>query len=264
MTDELKKLLKLIAVLLGPEGCPWDRAQTPRTLSDYMLEEAYELAFAIHNDHSEEVAEEMGDLLFLLLLIGSLYEEKRSFTMAEVLQKVRAKMIRRHPHVFGEVSVKDQEDIGKNWERIKRQEKKEALQKSVAGQESGFYSSLPRNLTPLLMAYRLHARAARLGFTWPDDKTVEGKLQEEWLEWKEACQAGDADGMEEEFGDLLFTLVESGRRKGIKANAALARANIKFLARFERMETLSNDKGLSLDRITLAEMDQLWDEAKKD
>ena len=263
MTDELKKLLKLIAVLLGPEGCPWDQAQTPRTLSDYMLEEASELAFAIQNGRSEEIAEEMGDLLFLILLIGSLYEEKKSFTMAEVLQKIRAKMIRRHPHVFGEVSVKDQEDIGKNWERIKRQEKKEALQKA-AGQEPGFYSSLPRNLTPLLMAYRLHARAARLGFTWPDDKTAENKLQEEWLEWKEACQAGDAEGMEEEFGDLIFILVESGRRKGIKANAALTRANIKFLTRFERMETLAKDKGLSLDRITLTEMDQLWDAAKKD
>jgi ATP diphosphatase len=164
-------------------------------------------------------------------------------------------MIRRHPHVYGEQAASVAEVIT-NWEQIKKQEKVEK------DKDPGVFASLPSSLPPLLRAYRINSKAARVGFTWPTDIDQEAKVAEEWNELQAALTGDNASAREEEFGDYLFSLVEYGRRRGIKANAALARANAKFLDRFEKMEKLARERGLELDRLSLAEMDALWDEIK--
>jgi len=253
----LSRVLEVIESLLGPGGCPWDQKQTPATLCDYVVEEAFELAEAIRSGDSTEIMEELGDLFFLLLFISVLHEKTGRFTLDRVFKANAEKMIRRHPHVFGETRIESREELLKNWERIKKKEKAEN------GRPKGVYDSLPESLPPLLKAYRIHSKAARQGFTWADDKDLESKLAEEWEEWREAEKSGDRAVMEREFGDLIFTLVELGRRREIKANAALALANRKFLTRFEKMESLARETGKDLAEMSLQEMDELWNRAKE-
>lgn len=253
----LARMQEVIDALLAPGGCPWDQKQTPATLCDYVIEEAHELVAAIRAGDTAETAEELGDVLFLLLFIATLHAKASDFTLAEAVETNAAKMIRRHPHVFGDTVVKDQEELLRNWERIKRAEKKDE-----DGTPAGAFDSLPKGLPALLKAYRLHAKSARLGFTWASDEDARAQYDAEWREWQQASDSGDQARMEEEFGDALFTLVELGRRKGIKANAALDAANAKFLARYERMEALARARGLDLPELPLDEKNRLWDEAK--
>ncbi len=257
-TDSLSlaKLQEVIDALLGPDGCPWDRKQTPLSLCDYIIEEAFELVSAIRADDTSEVAEELGDVLFLLLFEITLYARSGQFDLADVVTANAAKMIRRHPHVFGDTVLANQEELLRNWERIKRGEK------AQKDKQAGAYDSLPKGLPPLLKAYRIHAKAARLAFTWASDAAARAQYDAEWQEYEQACQDGSPERMEEEFGDALFTLVELGRRQGIKANAALDRANLKFLARYERMEALARERGLDLLEMPMADKDRLWDEVK--
>ncbi|MCA1944022.1 MAG: nucleoside triphosphate pyrophosphohydrolase [Desulfovibrio sp.] len=254
--DAFDNLRQVIARLLGPGGCPWDQEQTPLSLCDHLIEEAYELVDAIRAGNADDAREELGDLFFLLCFIGACYETQQAFSLEDSLQGIAAKMIRRHPHVFGDTAVRTQEELLRNWERIKRSEK------TTEHGPAGLYDSLPAGLPPLLKAYRLHAKASRIGFTWPDAGAVEAKLQEEWTEFRQAVDQQDAAAMEQEFGDYLYTLVELGRRHGIKANAALDLANQRFLARFQAMEALARERGLSLDALSLAEQDALWNEIK--
>ena len=257
-TDSLSlaKVQEVINALLGPDGCPWDRKQTPLSLCDYIIEEAFELVSAIRADDTAEVAEELGDVLFLLLFVTSLYARSGQFDLADVVAANAAKMIRRHPHVYGDTVLADQEELLRNWERIKRGEKSEN------GKPGGAFASLPGGLPPLLKAYRIHSKAARLGFTWASDKDARAQFDAEWQEFEDACAGESLERREEEFGDALFTLVELGRRQGIKANAALDRANLKFLARYERMEALARERGLDLPDLPMPDKDRLWDEVK--
>ncbi|MHC1701913.1 MAG: nucleoside triphosphate pyrophosphohydrolase [Humidesulfovibrio sp.] len=252
----LAQVQKVIDALLGPEGCPWDRKQTPLSLCDYIIEEAFELVSAIRAGDAAETAEELGDVLFLLLFETTLHARAGQFDLADVVAANAAKMIRRHPHVFGDTVLADQEELLRNWERIKRGEKAEN------GRPGGAFDSLPKGLPPLLKAYRIHSKAARLGFTWASDEDARGQFDAEWREYEEACRDGSQEQMEEEFGDALFTLVELGRRRGIKANAALDRANLKFLSRYERMEALARERGLDLPDLPMEDKDRLWAEAK--
>ncbi|MBU1041423.1 MAG: nucleoside triphosphate pyrophosphohydrolase [Proteobacteria bacterium] len=252
---------EVIDTLLGPDGCPWDRKQTPLSLCDYIIEEAFELVSAIRAGDHAETAEELGDVLFLLLFETTLAARAGQFDLGEVVAANAAKMIRRHPHVFGDTVVADQEELLRNWERIKRTEKADAAED---GAQPGAYDSLPKGLPPLLKAYRIHSKAARLGFTWATDQDARAQYDAEWREYETACAHGDQEQMEEEFGDALFTLIELGRRQGIKANAALDRANLKFLARFERMEALARERGLDLPDMPMPDKDRLWAEAKAD
>ncbi|MBU1003888.1 MAG: nucleoside triphosphate pyrophosphohydrolase [Proteobacteria bacterium] len=264
--EALEELLEVIASLLGPGGCPWDQKQTPQTMTDYVIEEAFELVEAIRADAPEfateatrsEVKEELGDVAFLLLFLATLYERQGSFDLSESLRYSTAKMIRRHPHVFGDLKLKDQEELLFNWEKIKRNENTEddEAPKRV-------YGSLPKGLPPMLKAYRINSKAARAGFTWDTDQDQAGQLASEWAEWEEAKAAGDPAQMEEEFGDYLFTLIEYGRRHGIKANAALDQANNKFLARFNQMEDIVRGKGKDIPDLTLDELNRIWDAVKK-
>lgn len=252
--ENLHRLRMVITDLLGPEGCPWDRKQTPDTLCDYLVEECFELVHAVRSQEPGDVREELGDLFFLLLFLAELYERSGKFTLSETFSLNADKMIRRHPHVFGNCTVDSQEQVLRNWERIKRQEK--------TAINPGLFDSLPPGLPPLLKAYRIHSKAARAGFTWENDQDVEVQLRMEWDEWLRSRGEGDHAACEEEFGDYLFTLAEYARRQNIKPNAALDKANNKFLRRFRAMERLARERGESLDRMSFARMDDLWNEVK--
>lgn len=257
-TEALLALRNVIDELIGENGCPWDKEQTPQTLCDYLLEETYELVDAIRSNKNVDVREEMGDVMSLIIFISSLYE-KEGFTLADSMQENAAKMIRRHPHVFGELDIQNVEEIWANWEKIKRTEKKG----SNASKPKGTFDSLPAGLPSLLKAYRLNSKAARVGFTWTTDAEVEKQYEAEWKEFNDAVASGNHDAIESEFGDVLFTLVELGRRKGIKANTALDKTNLKFLDRFEKMEALAHERGLVFADLSFEEMDSLWDDVKK-
>jgi nucleoside triphosphate diphosphatase len=255
----VQAILDVIDALLGPEGCPWDRKQTPSTLCDYVIEEAYELLEGIRKQDPSEVSEELGDVLFLLLFIATLYERDGRFTFRDVVGRNAAKMIRRHPHVFGTARVRNQEELLANWERIKQGEKTDK-----EGKRQSLFSSLPANLPPLLKAYRINSKAARVGFTWEETSGVEEQLAREWQELQSALASGTQEEREEELGDYLFTLAEYSRRHSIKPSSALELANMKFLRRFRRMEELAGELGSPLDELSFDEKNALWDQAKKE
>ena len=257
--NELDALMAIVERLIGPDGCPWDKEQTPESLADYCIEEACELVAAIRAGNLAEACDEMGDLLFLLLFIARLYSDrgtdKGAFKLQDALRSSAAKMIRRHPHVFADVSFDSKEEQLREWERIKRAEKTEE------DEPQGIFDSLPSALPPLIKAYRLHSKAARAGFSWEDDQDIEQQVEAEWLEYLDAASQGK-EAQSHELGDLLFSLVELGRRKGIKANEALEYANIRFLTRFQAMEALARERGLDFVALSLEAKDALWDEVK--
>lgn len=256
-SESLSRLNDVIDRLLAPEGCPWDREQTPESLCDYIVEECFELVEAIRSGDVAEIREEIGDVMFLLAFLGRLHADKGQFTLGDAMDNNAAKMIRRHPHVFSDTTYADRDEFLKNWESIKRSEKVDA-----EGEPKGVFDSLPDSLPPLLKAYRIHSKAARVEFTWPDDEDVERQVEAEWLELIDACASGDKERQEGELGDLIFSLVELGRRKGIKANGALDKTNRKFLARFRRMEELARERGLDFPALSLDEKDELWNQVK--
>ena len=251
----MKELLGVIDALIAPDGCPWAQQQTPLSLCDYLIEEAFELVQGIRSNDTAEAMEELGDVMFILLFMATLFERDGAHSLAESIGYSAAKMVRRHPHVFGDKHFNNIGELWDNWEKTKREENEKTGRKRV-------FDSLPAGLPPLPKAYRINSKAARNNFTWQSDEAAEGQFQAEWKEWQEALQSGDAGASEREFGDCLFTLVELGRRKGIKANAALDFANQKFLGRFGRMEDLAEMRGLTLSEMSLDEMNGLWDEVK--
>ncbi len=251
----LEHLSKVLDTLLSPTGCPWDKAQTPKSLCDYIVEEAFELVDAIRSEDDAGALEEIGDVLFLLLFVSKLYQRDGKFTLSQSIDAAAAKMIRRHPHVFEDLEIDNQEELMRNWERIKRMEKKEG---------TSIFDSLPSGLPPLLKAYRIHSKAARVGFTWETDADARKALDDEWEELTKAQESGNLQSIQEEFGDYLFTLTEYGRRLGIKANACLDQANKKFLDRFSKVETLAKRNGKDIADMTLSELDKLWNAAKLD
>ncbi len=255
----LRDLQAVIDALLAPDGCPWDREQTPESLCEYVIEEAHELVEAIRHGSAADACEELGDVLFLLLFITRLYAAKGGFTLEEALKANAAKMIRRHPHVFSGKTFASLEEQLREWERIKRSEKSNA-----DGEKPGIFAGLPKGLPPLTKAYRIHSKAARAGFTWDSDQDVEQQVEAEWLEVLEALHGDDPAAWEHELGDMLFTLVELGRRKGVKANAALDAANHRFLARFTEMERMARSQGKDFADVPMDEKNALWEQAKKE
>ncbi|MDR2825976.1 MAG: nucleoside triphosphate pyrophosphohydrolase [Deltaproteobacteria bacterium] len=252
----LEKMNTLLDALLGPQGCPWDKEQSVESLCEYALEEMYELIDAVRNGSIAERCEELGDVLFILLFMAKLSERAGQFTLSEALEENRLKMTRRHPHVFGELQVNSQEEIFTNWEKIKQAEKK------TKQGRPGVFGSLPVELPSLIKAYRIHSKSARNGFTWDTDEDAEQQVEAEWLEWLDARLEGDKADEEHEFGDLIFSLVELGRRRGLKANESLDKTNTRFLKRFAAMEKLALERGLDFSALSQAEKDQLWVEIK--
>lgn len=253
----LERLSAVIDKLTGPGGCPWDKEQTPESLADYVVEESHELAEAIRSGKVEDVREEMGDVAFLLLFLARLYESRGSFTLADALDDNAAKMVRRHPHVFAQTSFENREEQLRAWESVKRSEKQPS-----GSTPAGVFDSLPKGLPPLIKAYRIHSKAARAGFTWTEDQEAEQQAEAEWLEWLDASAGKDKEAQTHELGDMIFTLVELGRRKGIKANEALDYAAMRFLERFQGMEALARERGLDFLSLSLDEKDELWNEVK--
>lgn len=258
MTGDQAALLRLRDVLerlLGPEGCPWDREQTPPTLADYLVEEVHELVDAIRSNKPDDVREELGDVWFLLLFVTRLMERDGRFTLEDVLDQAAAKMVRRHPHVFADASFANLDALWANWEKEKKKEKA----------DRGPFEGIPSTLPPLLRAYRINSKAARLGFTWSETAGVREQLNQEWREWH-AAQDENGDSTEralDEYGDYLFTLVEYGRRHGLKANEALDRANRKFLDRFAKLSRLAEARGIDLEGLDLDSWNALWNEVKQ-
>jgi ATP diphosphatase len=255
--EKFTELQDVLRTLLGPDGCPWDRAQNPASLCDYVVEEAHELARAIRHGNSADAADELGDVFFLLTFIALLYEQQGAFSTADVFERSRLKMIRRHPHVFSDAVFASVEEQLAAWEAIKKREQ------SAAGKTAGLFGGLPASLPSLIKAYRIHSRAAGAGFTWSDDADVEQQVEAEWLELLDAFASQDKGSREHELGDLLFTLVELGRRKGIKADAALDAAAARFLARFAFMEEQARQQGRDFAALDMEEKNALWDEAKR-
>lgn len=261
---EISALARLIEQLTGENGCPWDRKQTPRTLTVYLIEEMYELVDAITSRNPEDVCEELGDVLFQILFIVHLYQKAGYFDLQEVARQNTLKMIRRHPHVFGEETAETSEDVRKRWHTIKMAEKKHC-------EKAGLLDSVPNGLPALMRAYRISERAARAGFDWKTMSGVMEKVEEEWAEFKiEVAQSLsgqqlDAKAQEKlslEFGDVLFTLVNVARFAKIHPETSLTDSTRKFEKRFKHMEQVLAQDGRKIDTVSYIEMNDLWEQAK--
>jgi ATP diphosphatase len=260
--DSSHAVQEVIQTLLGPGGCPWDREQTPQSLGDYLIEETFELVDAIRREAAEhEISEELGDVFFLLFFLSRLLSDQNQIPGLQAVWEASAqKMKSRHPHVFADFECSTRDELHQKWEEMKRQEKGNVDAIEYARSS---LASIPDSLPPLLRAYRLHAKAAKAGFTWNSDQDQEAALDREWIEWKQTRSENDYDREEDEFGDLLFSLVEYGRRRGIKANAALHRANLKFIRRFEAMLDLAHKEGLDWAAMSMEDKDDMWKRVKK-
>ena len=248
------RLSAVIAALRAPDGCPWDREQTSYSLAPNFLEEAHELIDAIESGETKDIIEEAGDVMLHALMQAQLFEEQGKFDSADVLNAESDKLVRRHPHVFGTLHVKDSEEVMKNWEAIKKEEKS-AERKSVL---DGLSNTLPA----LAAAAEIQRKAAKQNFDWTEIEPVFDKCEEEFRELREARSENSKDHIEEEFGDLLFALVNLSRFMDVSAEQALRRANRKFIARFKKMEELLQKDGLAMRDQDLPTLDSYWEKVK--
>lgn len=255
--ENLARLLEIVKMLRSPSGCLWDREQDSRDIARYLLEEAYEVVDAIENGMPADVQEELGDLLFHIIFLADLAQEKADFNLADVMAGIEAKMIRRHPHVFGDEKVKNVKAIKENWDLIKKQEGKG----SGTGPER--WAGIATNLPALAKAQKITQIAAKEGFDWDDRAGVLNKMEEELAELKEAMQSGRQERIAEEAGDLLFTMVNLCRFLHVDAEASLRGASHKFVQRFILMEEALHRMGKTPATVTPAELDRLWEEAKR-
>jgi tetrapyrrole methylase family protein/MazG family protein len=255
--QELKELLSLIKTLRAPDGCPWDRKQKQEDIGKYILEEAYEVIESLEKKDQQALKEELGDLLFQILFLAEMGEEAGTFSLDDVMAGIREKMIRRHPHVFGDTKANTVEDVKVNWQRIKNKER------STKNIEENLFGSIPRALPALQRAQKITAVAASCGFDWQNTEGVLDKLREELNEFQSALKSNNRDKIEEELGDLFFTAVNLSRFVKIDSETALSKATNKFLQRFKYMAAQLTVRGKSLEQATLAEMNDLWEEAKK-
>jgi len=254
--EGFRKLYTIVARLRAEDGCPWDREQSPSSIRNNIIEEAYELVEAITEKDPEHAKEEIGDLLMLGTMTMYMYEQDSLFSAADVFDEVAAKLIRRHPHVFGDSDAATPDQVVAQWNEIK--EKKEGRRK-----KDSILDDVPKHLAPLEKAYKLQKKASKAGFDWSDSGGVWSKLDEEIAEVQEAVPGNDRDHLEEEMGDLLFTVVNLSRYHGIDPSLALQRANEKFTGRFYYVEKQLKLEGLAPDSAHAARMETLWDEAKK-
>ncbi|HEX6640350.1 MAG TPA: nucleoside triphosphate pyrophosphohydrolase [Thermoanaerobaculia bacterium] len=254
MKRSFDDLVRLMIRLRGPDGCPWDRKQSLPDLKAYVIEESYEVLDAIDQDDRDALREELGDLLLQAVFIAEITREEGTFDIYDSITAIHDKLVRRHPHVFGDVEANDAEQVLVNWEKQKQDERK-AENKSVL-------SGVPQAMPALLKASRLTEKAARVGFDWRRTDDVFDKLDEEIGELREAVAAGDAEHVHEEIGDLLFTIANIARKVNVNPEEALQSTNRKFMRRFGSMESRVREREQNLDQLELEEMDRLWDEAK--
>lgn len=253
----LKRLLEIIKKLRAPDGCLWDKKQKKEDIAQYLLEETCELIDAIHSGSPNAQKEEAGDLLFQILFLARISEEANEFSIADVMEHVAEKMIRRHPHVFGDAKVKNIEEIKANWDDIKKH-----LENRNAD-IPGLLDRVPRSLPSLLRAQKVTENASRVGFDWAHTEGVLDKIEEELHEFKASLKSNNIDYIREEIGDLLFTLVNLCRFVDVNAEEALKASVTKFTERFSYIEKKRAEEGKTLAGATLKEMDDLWNEAKQ-
>lgn len=252
--DAITTLRQIVHRLRAPGGCPWDREQTHESLIPHLLEEAYEAADAIRSGDPVLICEELGDLLLQPVLHAEIASETGAFDLDQMARALTEKLIRRHPHVFGESDAATSDAVLAQWDVIKRAEKGQ--------QDTGFLHGVGGGLPALMRAQKLQKKAARVGFDWTDLEPVTAKVREELQEVTEALAAGEVGAIEEEIGDLLFSVVNLARKAGVQAEAALAAANEKFTRRFHAMEARLKEQRASLEVATLEQMDAVWDEIK--
>ena len=234
------------------EKCPWDKKQNIHTLRQQTIEETYELADAITDKDWNAIKEELGDLLLHIIFYSKIATEENKFTLSQVIDTICEKLIKRHPHIYGNVIVNDEEDVKKNWEQIKLGEGKKSV-----------LSGVPKSLPAMVKAMRIQEKAKQVGFEWATKEQVWEKVEEEKLELLEAVDSGNEERIEEEAGDLFFSVINYVRFLKVDAENALELTNKKFIKRFTRMEEAVNKKGLNLSEMKLSEMDAVWNEIKK-
>ena len=248
------ELIALMTKLRGPDGCPWDRKQTFDSLKPFIVEESYEVVDAIDKNDRAALAEELGDFLLQAVFVAEIAREEKSFDIYDVITAIYNKLVRRHPHVFGDVEAKDAEQVLVNWEKLKNEERKAENKSVLAG--------VPQSLPALLKASRLTEKASRVGFDWRRAEDVLAKIDEEVQELRDAIERKKPQEIHDEIGDLLFSIANIARKLDVNAEDALQSANRKFTRRFESMERSVRGEGRNLDQLTLEQMDALWDEAK--
>ena len=248
------KLCEIVAKLRGPSGCPWDREQTHESLLPATIEEAYEVAEAARAKNDAHFREELGDLLLLVVMHAEIAREAGRFDINNVVDDVTEKLVRRHPHVFGKSDARDSGTVLKQWEAIKREEKRSG---------SHYLASLPRALPALMRAQKAQSKAARVNFDWTELRDVLAKVEEELGETKSAIASQDRPGIEDEIGDLLFAVVNLARKCKLDAESALQTATDKFVARFNRLEDELRSRGKRLGDVDLAGLDEIWNAIKK-
>ncbi len=251
---EIKNLVDVIKKLRSPEGCPWDRKQTPESLIPQLLEEVYELIDAIYEKDSEKIKEELGDVLLHIVFQAVFLEEKNQFTIEDVIKEIVDKIIRRHPHVFANKKINSIEELNITWEKIKAKEKGKENREILDG--------IPNSLPALMYAYKVTKKVQKVGFDWPDLANLFEKLNEEFLEFEEALISKNKESIEEEFGDVLFMFVNLARKLKINPEEALMKTNKKFIKRFKFIEENLKKENLEFNEVDLEYMDKLWEKAK--
>ncbi|HPJ95273.1 MAG TPA: nucleoside triphosphate pyrophosphohydrolase [Deltaproteobacteria bacterium] len=252
---EFDRLVEILERLRAPGGCPWDAEQDHRSISRCMIEEAYELVDAIQDDDVEHLREELGDVLLQVVFHSTIAKDLGEFTIKEVINDLCDKLIHRHPHVFGDVSVADSGEVIKNWERLKKKEEGKKQRQSIL-------DGIPDTLPSLQYARKIQSVVSRVGFDWPDAAGVVDKIKEEADEVLQAMQSHKSDQVAEEIGDLLFSIVNFARFNGIDPESALRRTNLKFRQRFYEIEKEAKNRGLRLEDMSLEEMDKIWESTK--
>jgi tetrapyrrole methylase family protein/MazG family protein len=263
-----EKLAAVQARLRAPDGCPWDREQTHASLRTYLMEEAYEVLEALESGDDAKFAEEMGDLLLQIVFHSEIAKEEGRFDVSDVIREVHDKMVRRHPHVFGEKRAKDSAEVLKNWEQIKKEERIAAGKKNGDGSKgkgkpASLLDGVSKALPAALEGFQLTRRAARIGFDWDSVEGVFDKINEESGELRQALSARDAKRTEQEMGDLLFAAVNLARFLHVDPEIALKKANAKFSSRFRQMEELAAKSGRTLAEISREQMEEFWETAKR-
>ena len=259
---DIEKLEALVEKLRGENGCPWDKEQTRETLKPMLIEEAYEVLDALDAEDPNELKDELGDLLFQVVFHAQIAREKGEFSLADVIDRSHEKMVRRHPHIFGDADLKTSGDVLKNWEDIKAAEKGIESASRPESQRS-LLDGIPSKLPALHRANQITAKAARVGFDWPRLEDIMEKLKEESEELMEARASQNAEKIMDEVGDLLFVASNVARFLGVDPETALGRSNKKFERRFRYVESETKRRGRELKDSTLEEMDSLWEESKQ-
>ncbi|AXT58565.1 nucleoside triphosphate pyrophosphohydrolase [Aquimarina sp. AD1] len=251
--NQLKAFDRLLTIMDElREQCPWDKKQTLQSLRHLTIEETYELGDAILDNNLDEVKKELGDLLLHIVFYAKIGSETKDFDIADVANEICEKLISRHPHIYGDVEVIDEEDVKRNWENLKLKEGKNSVLEGV-----------PKSLPALVKASRIQDKVAGVGFDWEEPQQVFEKLEEELRELQDEIRKQDTDKIESEFGDVLFSMINYARFLNVNPEDALERTNKKFIKRFQYLEQKAKEKSKSLQDMTLAEMDVFWEEAKK-